>query len=416
MIKKISTLAISMFVAISTIWASGFQVVEQGASNIGTALAGAVVNANNDATAAYWNPSAAFFVEGDNKIDGAGTFIIPTMKFKGSATWPGGTIPNNDGGNAGQLAFVPNFFYVHKFNDAVLATLSVTSPYGLTTKYNSGFEGGAEGVKSELMDIQINPSVAVKPLDWLSLCVGASADYVTADLTSSNYLGGPSQFVEAKGHSWSGSFNVGATVTFLETGRFGVSYRYQISQSLDGNLTKRGPLANGSPDITADLDLPSVLTAGVYYRFKEDGWKQFAVMADYSWTQWSSFQELAIKETGSGQVHTTEEKWRDTSRISVGMHYYPEWDENLVFRLGACYDQSPVRSASLRTVRIPDADRWWISGGIGYKFGNMNIDLAYTYILFDNSSINSSAGNGYNVTGSYTGEAHIVSVQAGLKW
>ena len=56
--------------------AAGFQILEQGASNIGSALAGAVTNANNDASAAFWNPSAGFFIEGKGLLDQGINFIV----------------------------------------------------------------------------------------------------------------------------------------------------------------------------------------------------------------------------------------------------------------------------------------------------------------------------------------------------
>ena len=43
-----------------TSFGAGFQTLEQGASNMGTANAGATVNANADASAAFWNPSSGF--------------------------------------------------------------------------------------------------------------------------------------------------------------------------------------------------------------------------------------------------------------------------------------------------------------------------------------------------------------------
>ena len=418
--KKTSTLAMLLFAACVSLWGSGFQVVEQGASNMGTALAGAVVNANNDATAAYWNPSAAFFVESDGKIDTGASFLVPTMEFNGKAFYPDGNpIAGSNGGNAGKLAFVPNFYLVRKLTDDFLATLSVTSPFGLETCYDEDFVGRLQGIKSNLMTLEINPSVAYKITDWLSVSVGASAHYVNADLTSTTYAGVPNENYEldtrANGHSWTGSFNVGATAKFLETGRIGVSYRYQVGHQVKGTIFVKNQLLgiDKATDITADIDLPSSLTAGVYYRFKGD-WSPFALMFDYSFTQWNLFEKLTFEDANGTVVSNTPENWRNTSRFSFGIHYYPTWDEDLVFRLGGAFDQNPVTHAVDRTPRIPDSDRWWASIGLGYQIDWLNIDIAYTYILFNDVEINND-DNGH-IIGNYTGHAHVLSLQAGVRW
>ena len=49
--------------AATTAFGAGFQVLEQGASNMGTSMAGATVNASNDASAAYLNPAAVSFID-----------------------------------------------------------------------------------------------------------------------------------------------------------------------------------------------------------------------------------------------------------------------------------------------------------------------------------------------------------------
>lgn len=414
--------AVLMLVSSVLAWASGYQVAEQGASNIGTALAGATTNANNDATAAYWNPSAAFFTDGDMKLDMAGTFIIPSFEFKGTATYPDGSpVPGTNGGNAGQFAFIPNTYFVKKLSEDWIFTFALTSPFGLVTKYDNDFVGRLHGIKSDLTTFEFNPSIAYRPLEWLTISVGASANYLNADLTSTSYTGSSyyrEAFTRVNGHSWTGSFNVGLTAKFLETGRIGVAYRYNTSHQIDGSCYVTSPL-NGlvtSTDISCDLTLPSNLNVGVYYRFRSDPLKSFAIMADYTFTQWSEFGELVFEPLGA--KGTTKENWKNTSRISFGVHYYPEWEKNLVFRLGGAWDESPVRDAHYRTPRIPDANRWWASGGIGYKFcDRFNIDLAYTYLIFNNADIdnNVEAYKG-TVSGYYKGHAHMVSMQIGMKW
>ena len=430
--KKNTLIAMAMFVSCAEVWGSGFQVLEQGASNLGTALAGAVVNTNNDATAAYWNPSAAFFVESENKLDVAISIIYPKMQSHVSATHtspyqPGTNIPTpgvND--NAGKLAVVPNAYYVRKFGERFAGTLSITSPFGLATQYDE--EGNFIG-RYDIQGIQINPSLAYKVNDWLSVSVGASADYIHAELTSYTFIpqnGFPYGGIDARtrmdASGWSGSFNVGATAKFLETGRFGISYRYQIKHDVDGYASTSNPMFGiaSRQDISAKVTLPSNLNIGASYKFRDDFWNQFTVMAAYTFTWWSSFKNLDITNSSTGAIIShTAENWRNTHRASVGIAYEPDWNKDLTLRVGAAFDQSPVRNAKFRTVRVPDTTRVWATCGLGYKIGNMNFDIAYMHIFFDDANINNTQNHAYSsstIKGYYTGCAHVVSMQFGVKW
>ncbi len=427
-----------MFASAFQVWGSGFQVLEQGASNLGTAAAGAVVNTSNDATAAYWNPSAAFFVESDNKLDVAVSIIAPEMKSHVNAThtspYQPGTNINTPGwnDNAGKLAIVPNAFVVKKFSDKFAGTLSVTSPFGLATQYDeeNNFVGRYDGVTSDIQAIQINPSLAYKVNDWLSVSVGASADYVHAELTSYTFIpqasgfpyGGFDARTKMDASGWSGSFNVGATAKFLETGRIGISYRYQIAHDVSGYATTSNPMFGvyNRQEIEASVTMPSNLNIGVSYKFKDDFWNQFTVMAGYSFTWWSKFKNLDIVNSSTGAtISHTQENWRNTHRVSAGIAYEPDWNKDLTLRIGAAFDQSPIRNANFRTVRVPDTNRIWATCGLGYKIGNMNFDIAYMHIFFNNANIDNTQNHAYSsstVKGYYTGCAHVVAMQMGVKW
>ena len=403
-------IASAIWSAATQLLASGFMVIEQGASNVGTALAGATSNANRDASCAFWNPSAAFFVESDTKIDVGMNFIMPVFKFNGSATHPGGSpVSGNDGGNAGTLNIVPNFYATHKLSEDFIFTFSVTAPAGLTTDYDSNYVGRAHGIRSDLATIDINPSIAYKVNDWFFVSVGASAQYINAELTQSGY---GNTFSRVDGHSWSGGFNLGFTVKYCETGRFSVGYRSQVNQSISGGLTVPSiPALSG--DVDCELTIPNVVNVGVYQRLWGD-LEDFAVMLDFAWTQWSSFDSLDIKYTNGAMASHTVENWEDTCRVSFGAHYY--LDDDITLRLGVAYDESPIVSTAYRTPRIPDSDRVWLSCGLGYKFGNFNIDVAYAFIFFPSVGTTYSDPTKGDLSGEFYGHSHIVSAQIGYSF
>ena len=110
----------------------------------------------------------------------------------------------------------------------------------------------------------------------------------------------------------------------------------------------------------------------------------------------------------------TVENWEDTCRVSFGVHYY--LDDDITLRLGVAYDESPIVSRQYRTPRIPDSDRIWLSCGLGYKFGNFNVDIAYAFIFFPSVATTYSDPTKGDLSGEFYGHSHIVSAQIGYSF
>ncbi len=426
---KKEILTAGALVVASSVFGAGFQILEQGASNMGSAMAGATANASGDSSSAFWNPSASFFSGlevGEIRADSAISFVMPTFEFKGSAkatiNATGTELPvaGNDGGNGGEVAYVPNFYSLYRFHEDFILSFSSTSTYGLETDYDEGWVGRYMAMNSDLLTIDVNPSIAWKVNDWFSISAGAAANYLHAYLTQmvpTDFNPANDRRIRFSGDSWSAGATVGFTIKYAEGGRFAASWRSEVEHDVSGNRK----LGNSLAPIDAELTLPQTVNVGIYQRLWGD-LDRFAVMIDYAWTGWSCFKQLDIRysDGSSASGEPVDENWKDTSRVAFGVHYYPEFDENLVFRFGTAWDESPVRNSEYRTARIPCADRVWLSGGLGYTYGNLSFNLGYMYIIFYNDApINNSHNNTTitnSISGKYTGDAHVLSLQAGIKF
>jgi long-chain fatty acid transport protein len=84
-------------------------------------------------------------------------------------------------------------------------------------------------------------------------------------------------------------------------------------------------------------------------------------------------------------------------------------------KLGVALDQSPVRGAESRTVRLPDNDRTWLSAGLKFQAAkNDAIHFAYSFVKVKDADINNdqtALGRGV-VNGTY--HAHVNTF--GLQW
>jgi len=406
---------------------AGFQVLEQGASNIGSALAGATANASGDSSAAFWNPSAAFFSgieEGEIRADASFAIVTPFIDFEGSATNSGKPVSGNDGGNAGEVAYVPNFFSVYRFSENFIFSFSSTATYGLETDYDDNWVGRYMALNSNLATIDLNPSLAWRVNDWFSVSAGPAVNWIHAYLTQAYnpgfLLSMPDGRVRFSGDDFAVGATAGFAIKYAEGGRFSAAWRSEVSHHIEGNARidyAPASIYGKLMPIECDLTLPQTVNAGIYQRLWGD-LDRFAVMADYAWTGWSCFQTLDICDKGGGTFGGStpvQEKWKDTSRVSVGFHYYPDFDENLVFRFGTTWDESPVRDAEHRTARIPCSDRIWIAGGVGYTYENISVNFGYMYILFYNDSPIAHTQDANTLTGTYSGDAHVFSLQVGIK-
>src|SRR5262249_27248946 len=120
-----------------------------------------------------------------------------------------------------------------------------------------------------------------------------------------------------------------------------------------------GAFANG--DASANLTTPDVVTFGLRSKL-DDEW---TALLGVEWTNWKDFHDLTIKFKNPAQPNdVTVFDWKDSWFGSVGAEYRP--NDRWTFKFGTGYDQSPTLDRT-RNPRVPDADRAWLAGGIGFK-------------------------------------------------
>lgn len=422
--------------------ASGLQITEQTVTGLGRAFAGGSL-ANDDASAPHFNPADMMLSNG-TQVQTGFSFIGITMKADdaGSSTRlpanlgdvltkPGTlpvfvTIPNSGLGNddGGTDNVVPNGFLMTDINDRMRFGLALVAPFAVATSYGQGWVGRYHALDSELTTIDINPSLAYRVNDQLSLGVGVSAQYVDAKLTQAlfNPLAPFTRdgYADVRADGWAFGYNLGLTYEFSPDTRVGVSYRSRINHSAEGDriISNYIPSRNGEVGAKADVTLPDWLALGVYHRFND----RWAVMAGARWTNWSLFDKLQI-DFADGTQSLTPENWEDSWALSLGVSYdyNPEW----TFRAGYVFDQTPVPSTEFRTPRIPDSDRNAFGLGFSYRPNSqLAVDFGYLYIKFKDSqtenTINLIPSPGGLITDTlrvdYSSTGHIFGLQASYRF
>jgi long-chain fatty acid transport protein len=416
--------------------ASGFQLQEQGASGLGVAYSGQAA-AVHDASTAFWNPAGMSLLQG-KQVTGALHYIIPDTKFNSAGPPPGGSTYNvfGNGGQGGESAFVPAMYGTWQINPQWTVGLAVNAPFGLATEWDTSWAGQFHAIRSEIKTMNINPTVAFKVNNMISLGAGLSYQKLEAELTNAVpraaagacATGGvpaalPCAITQAvtgkvEGDDWAWGWNIGALFDFGQGTRLGVTYRSTIDYTIEGNLQYSGTPAPGSPaaqDVKADVELPDTFSIGVSHQFNP----KLRMLADYTWTGWDSIKTLNIQSQATGTTLTsTELQFKNSWRMGLGLEY--QLNQPWLLRTGVAYDTSPVQD-TYRTPRLPDNDRVWLSVGARYQPGpTWWLDFGYTYIWVDDSSSNLQptgldAFRG-NLVGTYKANVQILGVQASVKF
>jgi long-chain fatty acid transport protein len=397
--------------------AAGFALIEQSGSGMGNAYAGAAAIAE-DASTIYFNPAGMTYIEG-TQVVGALHLIRPRGRFNNEDSDPATGKPlGGEGGDIGDLAFVPNFYYKRDISDAVKFGLGVGAPFGLKTEYDKNWLGRFQGIKSDLKTVNINPALAFKVNDQLSLGFGINAMWIQAELTNAINAGGLGErSLKVKGDDWGFGYNLGAIYQVTPDTRFGLAFRSKVDQQLKGDATSTFTLFNASPtqtlntNVTAETSLPETLSFSGFTHL-DDRWD---LMGDVTWTRWSRFRELRIvRDNGTNTtLGVTPENWNNTMRYSLALNY--KYSDTIKLRAGIAYDEEAIDNES-RTVRIPGNDRKWLTFGANWKATpNTSLDIGYAHLFISNPSINNnneqpSLASG-RVSGDYDASVDMISMQ-----
>lgn len=381
--------------------AGGFYVPAQGAVGVGLATAGGAALAT-DASTLFFNPAGMTRL-GDATLEGGVDFILPSVKIsnQGSTATTPGTLgaalgyPGQNG-DADQSKLLPNLYYARPLKGADLwIGLAITAPFGLSVNYAPDWFGRYDSITSELLTVDIAPSVAYQLGPSWSIGGGIDIQYAKARLTNAlpNTLnpGGPTPatdgLAELRGDSWALGFNIGTLFNLAPSTRVGVHYRSRITHNLDGNATVSGltgPLAagNGKVDTSVDLKLPPIASVAIAHELSR-GW---TLLAEVQWFGWSVFDEVRIKFANGLPDQVRSQEFRNSWSFAAGADY--KLSDQWVLRGGVRVDTTPTTDA-FRNTSIPDSNLVWIGFGARYKVSDrVLLDIGFLHGHFKSADIN----------------------------
>ncbi len=308
---------------------------------------------------------------------------------------------------------MPFAYFTTDVGATVKAGIGLNVPFGLATEYDPAWMGRFQGIKAKIESQNLNPSVSLKVSDSLSLGAGVNWQQFKAELSSAVNFGAAGEGASViKGDGDALGYNVGALYDIAPRTRLGLAYRSMIREKLSGTVNFSRPAAipaaaapNGIINLT--VDLPDTYSIALTHEFSP----QWQLLADATHTGWGRIQNLVIYRDTGAPLSTLALSFKNTMRYALGVNYRPSG--SWTFRGGVALDESPVKDAQSRTVRLPDNDRIWFSVGAKYRFSEGgSVDFGYSYLKVRDAAINNvqSAAIG-TVNGNYKEYVNIVGLQ-----
>lgn len=410
-----------------TAQAAGFALMEQGASGLGSAYAGAAVAAE-DASTVFFNPAGIAALD-RREFAAALVAVAPAARFQdGGSQAAALQARGGEGGDAGGVAPLPSLYYTQPLGGRWRLGVALNVPFGLSTEYDPDWVGRFQAVKSELATVNLNPSLALKLNEAWSLGAGLNYQRAEAELSHNvNYsaaafaaggpallgaVGGPGREgrVTFEGDDGAWGYNVGLRYAPGST-RLGAAYRSRLKYTLTGDARfaeRPAALAAGLPDgpVEARLTVPDSLALAASHDFG-----RVELLADATWTHWSVFDTLRVTRASGAVLTDQPQRWDDVWRLAVGAKFAagPAW----TWRVGVAWDESPVPD-EYRNARVPDADRVWLAVGGRYRWSSAGaLDVGYARLITGDAPIHQdqTASGGGRLQGEYDNHADVLGVQ-----
>ena len=181
------------------------------------------------------------------------------------------------------------------------------------------------------------------------------------------------------------SFQLGAIAKLNENLRVGATYdsptwytmREETTQYLDTNnnfddfISISPQVINVYPEYR--LRIPSKLNGSIAYLFGKQGLVSF----DYSWKDYSNIEYSSSFNIGYTDLNDSiSDEMKAASTYRLGGEYRIS---NFSLRAGYRFEETPFKDSFV-------GDLTGYSAGLGYSFGNFNVDLAYSNASYDDSS------------------------------
>lgn len=375
--RKVTLLLLCFFIAAMNSFAGGYQVGLHSQRNIGMGLIG--TSLSYDASALFYNPGGAAFVDSKFSFSGGLTFLMARTTFQAKDEAYQEQIKN-------EMNYPFYFYAAYKPIKDLSIGVAVNTPYGLSISWPDTWKGRFVIQKINFKAITIQPTISYKIKDIVGIGAGLVISYGNVDLTKaiSTESSSGEGTANIKGSTTKLGFNAGIMVHPTKKLSIGIDYRSKIDMAVkDANATFTVPtsLASQFPDNKVDvtLPLPANLDFGVSYEFGD----KFMIGLGLNYVFWNVYDSLVFNfktPTPAIPAHQATAKLYTSQLITrFGAQY--KINHMITVRLGGYYDPTPVKDDYVDPL-LPSANEIGLTCGLSlYPVKGFSIDAAFEYLM-----------------------------------
>jgi long-chain fatty acid transport protein len=359
-----------------------------------SSYAGAGMTARaNDAGTVFTNPAGMMRFDTPEMLAGAtGVYIDAgfTTNANNTATGPSAGVNK-------RVVPAGSFSYIRPLNEKWSAGVSAHNYFGLAIDWPGDWVGRASSVNVTLLAPQLQPTVAYRVNDWLSVGAGAALTlgYMSEKLRQEALTpGSPDGKLRISDTDFAVQGNFGVMLEPWDHTRIGLRYLTETNLDFedDPDTSWRDPLGQALGDPDTDLELgvtmPQEVQFSVYHQW--DG--RLNLLGSVGWAEISQFGRVQVDIDDNGIPGTTvDADFRDVWNFGVGAEY--QWKPDLQVTAGFHVDTS-MSTDRTRPIPIPLGTLYRYAVGFKHQRGNgMTLGGGLTWIYEGNLPVaETSAG------------------------
>lgn len=368
-------------------FSAAFLIYNQDAKANGMGMA--VVSSIDNPSAVFYNP--AMLTEKRGFGFSAGDIIAyPKMSYEDPAS--GQKYYTKSGSH-----HIPNL-YIKYTKDNTSFGLGIFSPFGLSTEWPSSWVGRYATVFAEIKTTFINPLMAYKINDHIS--IGGGLSFVKSSVTFRNSLNLfplPDGMAKLSGDGEGIGYNAAVSLRLPKDYTASFTYRSPVKIKYDGRATfyLPPPLVSSSTGASTTFTLPFLCAAGIA---KKTG--DILIEADLLYTGWSSMSSYQVTSDNGTADKFYYKGWFNTPSIALGINYTAGKTTDI--RGGYMFDKTPIPKKTLGP-ELPDSTRHIFTAGMTYKKEPFKINIGYQATFF-----NDTRSYMTGMSGKYNSFAHLI--------
>ena len=358
MTVRITSFFFLMVIMLGKLGAVGYRLPNQDPEAI--ARGDAFAATADNPSAIYYNPAGITQLEGQQISIG-----IYAVSAGQTYTSPSGVQTKADS----SLQPVPQFYYTCTLTNVPISFgLGVYVPYGLSLDWGDNTQFNSLGESGKILYLCINPVVAWRVNQTLSIGIGPTINYSQANLDRAIGLSPGDQF-RINGDGTAFGFNAGILWQPHPMWSFGVNYRSATTVDYQG--TSRAYPYFPRVSSSASIKYPQFVIGGISFRPTTNWNFEF----DLDWTEWSSVQQIVFKNTSFGNVplildYNSSFIYEFGVTRQLGSGYFAS--------VGYVYSENSSPSQSFSPL-VPDANLQLGSIGFGHHGQRWDWAIAYHF-------------------------------------